>query len=152
MSLPWHASTLVRDRAEELLFPGLAGILERAATLYCDRYRRVTYGAQAAVHGFGGRGYVESLPERAKEVYPDLVLKAPPPPSGAQESEKKNKKAKENERKKEGAIVGEEYTPEMFRGMVDNDRFEAGSVEGLRMDGNSHCIHDSKHTLQTMEV
>ncbi|KAK8045984.1 ABA 3 protein [Apiospora saccharicola] len=150
--------SLVRDRAEELLFPGLSDILERAGTPHCNRCRRATYGAHA-LHRFGGvelcpgcramwRGYVESLPERAKEVYPHLVLKAPPPLS-TQESQRMEQ---EKEPKKEGAMVAEEYTPEMARGIIDNSRFEAGSVEGFGMDANSHYVHGNRRTAQTVDV
>lgn len=149
--------SLVRDRAEELLFPGLADILERAGTPHCDRCRRASYGAEG-VHGFGSvqlcpgcravwRGYVELLPERAKEVYQDLGLRASPPLSTKDAEETKEKGTEKGTRKEadgepttadavaDVAVqrLAEEYTPETPRGMV-NSGLEAGSLEDIHMD------------------
>ncbi|RYP03581.1 hypothetical protein DL764_005042 [Monosporascus ibericus] len=80
-------------RSEELMFPELPEFLELGGKPHCNRcVYRTSYGAEQS-HCFGGvtlclgcqamwRGYVEALPERAKEVFPDIVLKAPPAPEG----------------------------------------------------------------------
>lgn len=79
-------------RSKELMFPELRAYLSRSGEPHCNRcFYRSSYGAQQ-IHRFGGvelcrgcramwRGYVESLPERVQEAFPDVVLKAPPPPS-----------------------------------------------------------------------
>lgn len=164
---------LVRDRAEELLFPGLADILERAGTPHCDRCRPATYGARA-LHRFGGvelcpgcramwRGYVESLPERAKEVYPGLVLRDPPPLSAQDAGNQKGKEEPKKEAGKESIVAAaaagcmavqrptEEDKPKTPRRAV-NGGFETGSEDGTSMDGTSHYTHDSERGLQTVGV
>ncbi|TLD10184.1 hypothetical protein PgNI_05380 [Pyricularia grisea] len=79
-------------RSKDLMFPELPAYLSRAGEPHCNRcLYRSSYGAQQ-LHRFGGvelcrgcramwRGYVESLPERVQEGFPEVVLKAPPPPS-----------------------------------------------------------------------
>lgn len=81
----YHA---VLKRSEELMFPELPELLERGSKPHCDRcLYRASYGAEQN-HSFGGvalcrgcqamwRGYVESLPDRTKEVFAGIVLKAP---------------------------------------------------------------------------
>ncbi|TLS25786.1 hypothetical protein PpBr36_06879 [Pyricularia pennisetigena] len=81
-------------RSEELMFSELPTYLTRSGEPHCNRcHYRSSYGAQR-LHRFGGvelcrgcramwRGYVDSLPERVQESFPDVVLKAPPPPSSS---------------------------------------------------------------------
>ncbi|KAI1854399.1 hypothetical protein JX265_012433 [Neoarthrinium moseri] len=77
-------------RSEELMFPELPTFLRRGAEQrHCERCtHRPTYGAKG-MNTFGGvqlckgcsamwRGFVESLPERIKEVFPDIDLRTPP--------------------------------------------------------------------------
>ncbi|KAF8131353.1 hypothetical protein K438DRAFT_1642899 [Mycena galopus ATCC 62051] len=71
-------------RSEELLFPGLADMLEKCGDGNCDTcLYRASYGAEA-IHFFGGvqlcdsckliwRKYIESLPERAAKAFPELL-------------------------------------------------------------------------------
>ncbi|KAK7911784.1 ABA 3 protein [Apiospora marii] len=154
---------LVRDRAEELMFPGLADILERAGTPHCDRCRRPTYGAKEAVHGFGGvelcpgcravwRAYVESLPERAQEVYPDLVLREPPPlaAQGPENQEETNNGVAAAAKAVQQRLT-DEYAPEVPRGLVAGD-LETGSGGGVGMGETSHYIHGNERALQTVDV
>ncbi|KAK7989994.1 hypothetical protein PG989_010309 [Apiospora arundinis] len=141
---------LVRNRADDLMFPELPEILERAGTPHCDRCRyRASYGAKL-IHRFGGvelchgcramwRGYVESLPERAKEVYPELVLRAPP---ALEEAGKK--KATNNNVEASGTNVAiqrltDEYVPDIPRPLVDGD-LEKALLNGI-MDGTPNYTH-----------
>ncbi|KAJ7440559.1 hypothetical protein B0H11DRAFT_2099013 [Mycena galericulata] len=74
----------VLARRDELMFPGLAEILEIDGDGHCDTCRyRTSYGAQTT-HCFGGvelcdscrvswLNFLESLPERAAHVFPELV-------------------------------------------------------------------------------
>ncbi|KAJ7148454.1 BcABA3 [Mycena crocata] len=71
-------------RSDELLFPGLAEFLETGGDGDCDTCRyRTSYGAET-IHSFGGvelcdgcrakwRGFLESFPERAAQVFPELA-------------------------------------------------------------------------------
>jgi hypothetical protein len=73
-------------RSDELMFPGFATVLKRSDEQNCDRcYHRSAYGAKQ-LHRFGGvelclgckamwRGYIESLPERVLQAFPDVLLK-----------------------------------------------------------------------------
>ncbi|KAJ7078787.1 BcABA3, partial [Mycena epipterygia] len=73
----------VLARSEEVLFRGLAEILEIGGDGNCDTCRyRASYGAEAT-HHFGGvelcdgcgvtwRDFLESFPERAAQVFPEL--------------------------------------------------------------------------------
>ncbi|KAK8062766.1 hypothetical protein PG997_014863 [Apiospora hydei] len=146
---------LVQTRAHDLMFPELPDILERAGTPQCDRCRyRASYGAKV-IHRFGGvelcpgcramwRGYVESLPERAKEVFPDLVLREPP----VQETEKKPKESAA------AAVhiqrLTDEYTPDTPRPLVNGD-LEKALIGGI-MDEAPNYIHSNKATLQAVQV
>ncbi|KAK8137101.1 hypothetical protein PG984_005041 [Apiospora sp. TS-2023a] len=149
---------LVRTRADDLMFPELPDILERAGTPHCDRcHYRASYGAKF-IHRFGGvelcpgcramwRGYVESLPERAKEVYPELVLRAPP----AQEADKK-KTTIHNEAPVTTAAVQrltDEYFPDTPRPLVNGD-LEKAPLNGI-IDEAPHYIH-GRATLQAVNV
>ncbi|KAJ7282453.1 hypothetical protein C8J57DRAFT_1554400 [Mycena rebaudengoi] len=74
----------VLARSDELLFAGLAEILETAGDGHCDTCRyRPSYGAETT-HRFGGvvlcdecraqwRNFLESFPERAAQAFPELV-------------------------------------------------------------------------------
>ncbi|KAJ7676542.1 hypothetical protein DFH06DRAFT_1317175 [Mycena polygramma] len=74
----------VLTRREELLYPGLAKILETCGDGHCDKcLYPVSYGA-AAMHCFGGvqlcddckagwRDYLESFPDRAAAAFPELL-------------------------------------------------------------------------------
>jgi hypothetical protein len=74
----------VLARSEELLFPGLAELLESGGEGHCDScHYRVSYGAQT-IHCFGGVGlcdgcraewreFLESLPKRAAQQFPALL-------------------------------------------------------------------------------
>ncbi|KAJ6559528.1 hypothetical protein B0H19DRAFT_1288899 [Mycena capillaripes] len=74
----------VLARSDELLFPGLADVLEMSGDGDCDTcLYRASYGAEAS-HRFGGvqlcdscrvkwRGYLESFPDRAAKAFPVLV-------------------------------------------------------------------------------
>ncbi|KAL8351287.1 hypothetical protein RB598_006188 [Gaeumannomyces tritici] len=84
-------------RSDQLMFPELPAYLERSAEQYCDRCGyQTSYGARR-MYRFGGvdlcvgcramwRGYIESLPERVQEAFPDVVLKTPPPQPPAPEA------------------------------------------------------------------
>jgi len=73
----------VLARREEVLFPGLAEILETGGDGHCDACRyRASYGAETT-HRFGGvelcdsckaewLAFLESFPERAAKVFPGL--------------------------------------------------------------------------------
>ncbi|KAF8207417.1 hypothetical protein K438DRAFT_1962341 [Mycena galopus ATCC 62051] len=75
----------VLDRREELLFPGLAAILETADDQRCDTCLYPdSYATEAPIHCFGGvqlcdackplwRDFLESLPERTAKAFPELV-------------------------------------------------------------------------------
>ncbi|KAJ7255117.1 BcABA3 [Mycena haematopus] len=75
----------VIGRSEELLFPGLAEILEAENDMHCDTcLYPASYGAEAPMHCFGGvqlcdkctpqwRDFLESLPDRAAKAFPELV-------------------------------------------------------------------------------
>ncbi|KAL8387038.1 hypothetical protein RB595_010204 [Gaeumannomyces hyphopodioides] len=77
-------------RSGQLMFPELPAYLARSAEPHCDRCcYQASYGARR-MYRFGGvdlcrgcramwRGYIESLPERVQEAFPDVVLKTPPP-------------------------------------------------------------------------
>ncbi|KAF8136049.1 BcABA3 [Mycena galopus ATCC 62051] len=74
----------VLDRREELLFPGLAAILETADDQRCDTCLYPdSYATEAPIHCFGGvqlcdickplwRDFLESLPERTAKAFPEL--------------------------------------------------------------------------------
>ncbi|KAI8949053.1 hypothetical protein F4801DRAFT_426870 [Xylaria longipes] len=76
-------------QGEELMFPELPEFLARGGEPLCKQCAyRPFYGAEQN-HCFGGvelcqgcraiwRGYVESLPERARDVFSELVLKSTP--------------------------------------------------------------------------
>ncbi|KFZ00018.1 hypothetical protein V500_01209 [Pseudogymnoascus sp. VKM F-4518 (FW-2643)] len=72
-------------RSDELMFPGLAEFLETGGDGGCKDCRyRASYGAETP-HEFGGvklcggckttwQKYLESLPERARKVFPEIIL------------------------------------------------------------------------------
>lgn len=72
-------------QSDKLMFPGLAGFLESGGDGSCKDCRyRDSYGAETP-HEFGGvklcdgckstwQAYLESLPERARKVFPEIVL------------------------------------------------------------------------------
>ncbi|KAH8585702.1 BcABA3 [Bisporella sp. PMI_857] len=74
---------LVASRSHDLMFPGLAALLEAAGDGHCDHcLYRDSYGAETT-HCFGGvqlcdncraswRTYLESFPERAAKVFPEI--------------------------------------------------------------------------------
>ncbi|KAF7337041.1 Aba 3 protein [Mycena venus] len=75
----------VLNRSEELLFPGLATILETADDRRCETclYPN-SYGTETPIHCFGGvqlcdkckeewRDFLESFPDRAAKAFPELV-------------------------------------------------------------------------------
>jgi hypothetical protein len=82
-SIPHYEDVL--DRREELLIPGLAVILETSDDQRCDTCLYPdSYAAEAPIYCFGGvqlcdkckpqwRDFLESLPERAAKVFPELV-------------------------------------------------------------------------------
>ncbi|KAL1882887.1 hypothetical protein Daus18300_000525 [Diaporthe australafricana] len=76
------------SRRDEWMFPGLPEYLEGGGQCEHCVYRS-SYGAEVR-HTFGGvqicqgcretfHAYAQSLPDRLRSVYPDIVLKTPPP-------------------------------------------------------------------------
>jgi hypothetical protein len=75
----------VLNRSEELLFPGLATILETADDRHCETCLYPdSYGAEVPIHCFGGVqlcdnckaewcDFLESFPDRVTKAFPELV-------------------------------------------------------------------------------
>jgi hypothetical protein len=81
---------LVASHSHDLMFPGLASLLEAAGDGHCDHcLYRDSYGAETT-HCFGGvqlcddckaswLAYLESFPERAAKVFPEILMVKPEP-------------------------------------------------------------------------